>query len=72
MSSVAAYGRTTGIRFGMPADPPGVTAAGVYDAGLSRAVVIARLQDPVTTKVMNEPRAYTEAEASAAYEAVAV
>jgi hypothetical protein len=43
MSSLAPYGRTSGIRFGTPADPPGVAAAGVmYDAGLSRAMIVAR------------------------------
>jgi hypothetical protein len=61
ISPVAAYGRTTGYGSVCPPTRPGVTAAGVmYDAGLSRAVIIARLPDPVMMKVMHDPRAYTE------------
>lgn len=55
------------------ARPPGVGAASVmYDAGLSRDAIVARLQDPVMMSLMREPRAYSEAEAIAAYDAVAI
>jgi hypothetical protein len=52
---------------------PGVSAAGVmYDAGVSHLVILKRLQDPEMMRLLGEPRAFTEAEAIAAYGAVAV
>ena len=52
---------------------PGIAAAGVlHDAGFARSVILTRLQDAVIMQAMNEPRAYAEAEAIAAYEAVAL
>ena len=52
---------------------PGVSAAGVmYDAGVSHPVILVRLQDPEMMRLLGEPRAFTEAEAEAAYGAVAV
>jgi hypothetical protein len=52
---------------------PGIVAAGVlHEAGFSRSVILARLQDAVIMQAMAERRAFTEAEAIAAYEAVAV
>jgi hypothetical protein len=53
--------------------PPGIIPAGVlHEAGFSRAVILVRLQDAVIMLAMSEPRAFTEAEAIAAYEAVAL
>jgi hypothetical protein len=52
---------------------PGIVAAAVlYEAGFPRSEILSRLQDPATMKAMFEPRAYTGAEALAAYEAVAL
>ncbi len=51
----------------------GVDAAGaMYEAGFGRSAIVARLQDPIIMGAMAEPRAYTETEAIAAYEAVAI
>ncbi|HYL50408.1 MAG TPA: hypothetical protein VEZ15_00415 [Acidimicrobiia bacterium] len=52
---------------------PGIRAAAIlYERGFARSEIRARLQDPAIMKAMFEPRAYTEAEANAAYDAVAL
>ena len=56
-----------------PAPVPGILVAGVlHEAGFPRSVILTRLQDPVIMRAMSEPRAFSEAEAIAAYEAVAL
>lgn len=52
---------------------PGIRAAAIlYERGFARSEIRARLQDPAIMKAMFEPRAYTEAEGNAAYDAVAL
>jgi hypothetical protein len=52
---------------------PGITAAAVlFEAGFPRSEILARLQSPEVMKAMFEPRAYTQAEAIAAYAAVSI
>jgi hypothetical protein len=52
--------------------PPGIIPAGIlHEAGFSRSVILVRLQDTVIMHAMGQPRAFTEAEAVAADEAVA-
>jgi hypothetical protein len=56
-----------------PLQVPGIVVAAVlYEAGFPRSEILTRLQDPEIMKAMFEPRAYTEAEALAAYNAVAL